>query len=1104
MADWNPRANDVFLAAIEASDPAARAALLDQECADDSVLRRAVETLLRAHAAAGDFLAEPHPGAAPRPNPPTHHPGGGPGYEVVDDPDSADSTAALPPDLTRTTDGEATAYQPPEDVAGAVVAGRYKLLERIGEGGMGTVWMARQTEPVKRLVAVKLVRADKGGSKAILSRFAAERQAIALMDHPHIAKLLDAGTTDRGDPYFVMELVKGVPVTDYCDHRRLAVSDRLGLFARVCRAVQHAHQKGVIHRDLKPSNVLVEDHDGTPVPKVIDFGLAKAVGDTHLTDGTLFTGFASVLGTPLYMAPEQAAFNAADVDTRADIYALGVILYELLTGTTPIERRRLKKAALDEILRLVREEEPAAPSSRISGSAARPTIAAARRTEPARLGRFVKGELDWIVLKALSKDRDRRYETANGLAKDVDRFLNREPVAAGPPSAAYRARKFVARNKGAVAAGGVVAAALVLGMVGTTWGLVRADAARRAEADQRHDAEDARRAEAAQRAAAVDSLAEARSIAAHLNKLLGELKDRPRPGDANRDLTVRELLDGAAGDAATEFATRPRLEAAVRHTVGENYEALGLIDLAAGQYEKALRLRDAHLRPDHPDALATALRLAGCYHGAARVADAERLYRRVIGAREAALGRAHPDTLTAVAFLGTLLSDHARFDEGRKLLEEAWAGLSALPPGHPYRLNAAGMLAVHYKSTFRLDAAEVLLTDLLAVHERDRGPDHPDTLRTVMRLAEVADNRGRPDRAEPLFRRAVGGLAAALGPDHIDVVFYKYTLASHLIGRGQFAEAADLAGEVAAGSARFRMMVEEARATGTRAAALAGLGRHDEAAGELAGLAARLRAAPDPDRPEVLGALTEVAKGLFAVDRPADAAAVFEVVMAGRRRASRPDHPAVLEALHNLGTAYGAAGRHDDAARVLGEAIAGYRAAFGPADTRTALAVGSLAAAYAAAGRLDEAARLVPEFVPPLRGLAGTHLVGPLVQIGFGLVQAGRHAEAEPLLREALTIQERFAPAAWATSHTRSVLGASLLGQGKAAEAEPLLLAGYEGLKQREQAIPAGERAARLGGALDRLVELYAATNKPDEVARWWAERAQYPFVAPPPRPARK
>ena len=458
MTAPTPDVRAIFDRAAELDAPADREAYLDAACAGSPDARREVDALLRAAGAAGNFLARP----------------------------------AVPPAVLPSTDPN----RPGPEAAGAVLAGRYKLLQPIGEGGMGSVWMAQQTEPVRRLVALKVLKAGMD-SRQVLARFEAERQALALMDHPHIARVLDAGTTDGGRPFFVMELVKGVPITQFCDDRQLRVADRLALFQQVCQAVHHAHQKGVIHRDLKPSNVLVESHDGTPVPKVIDFGLAKALTALPLTDKSLFTLFGSVVGTPLYMAPEQAEFGALDVDTRADIYSLGVLLYELLTGTTPLEKGRLAAAAWDEIRRVIKEEEPQTPSARLSTSAGRAGVAARRQTEPAKLGRFVRGDLDWVVMKALAKERDRRYESATAFAADVGRFLRDEPVAAGPPTIRYKVRKFVRRNRGPVLAAAGVGLALVAGVAGTTWGLVRAADARleaglvreRQEAEERAHAE---------------------------------------------------------------------------------------------------------------------------------------------------------------------------------------------------------------------------------------------------------------------------------------------------------------------------------------------------------------------------------------------------------------------------------------------------------------------------------------------------------------------------------------------------------------------------------------------------------------------------------------
>src|SRR6266516_2805045 len=390
-----------------------REAYVEAACEGDAELRASVDALLVAHDEAGAFLEPPKP------------------------------TLAMP-------------FMPP-----GTVIGRYKILESIGEGGYGTVFMAEQTTPVQRKVALKIIKAGMD-TRQVIARFEAERQALALMDHPNIAKVFDAGVTDTGRPYFVMELVKGVSIVNYCDQHHLPPRARLELFVQICQAVQHAHQKGIIHRDLKPSNVLVAQYDGKPVPKVIDFGVAKATGQ-QLTERTMFTGFGDVIGTLEYMSPEQAEMNQLDVDTRSDIYSLGVLLYELLTGSTPLEKERIKQTALLEALRFVREEEPPNPSTRLSTSQQLPSIATNRGLEPKKLSGIVHGELDWIVMKALEKDRNRRYETANGFAADVQRYLDDEAVHACPPSATYRFRKFARRNKAALLTVVAVMAALVGG-----------------------------------------------------------------------------------------------------------------------------------------------------------------------------------------------------------------------------------------------------------------------------------------------------------------------------------------------------------------------------------------------------------------------------------------------------------------------------------------------------------------------------------------------------------------------------------------------------------------------------------------------------------------
>jgi len=643
--------------------------------------------------------------------------------------------------------------------------GRYFILDKLGEGGMGTVYAAEQREPVRREVALKLIKLGMD-TREVVRRFEAERQALAVMDHPNIAKVLDAGATLAGRPFFVMELVHGTPIDRYCDQQEMTTRQRLELFVTVCQAVQHAHQKGVIHRDLKPTNILVSTVGGQPLPKVIDFGVAKATGQ-GMTRATMFTETGQLVGTPEYMSPEQAEMSGLDVDTRTDVYALGVILYELLTGDLPFDSEKLRRSPFVEMQRIIRELDPPTPSTRLTslGGARLGTIAERRRTEPGTLSRQLRGDLDWIVMKALEKDRSRRYETANALALDVRRHLDDEPVLARPPSRAYRMRKFVRRNRLAVAAAAALSLALVAGVVGTTIGLLRA---------QR---------EAAKAHAAVKFI---RETFASVD---------PEEGQG-RQVTVREVLDQAAADVGEAYAEQPEIEALIRSTIGGMYQKLGFYAEAEPQLERALALQERLAGDRDLDTMKTLSQLGQVYLRQRRHAEAERIFERLLAASRRTHGKRHDETLTAMHNLAAVYLRQQRYAEAEPLLEELLAARRELL-GEEDRRTTATMnnLAHLYKDTARYAEAETLFRRALDVRRRTLGDAHPRTLISAFNLGELYRETDRVEEAEPLIREALAGFREKFGDGHPYTLEALNGLAALEKRRGRLDEAEGLASE---------------------------------------------------------------------------------------------------------------------------------------------------------------------------------------------------------------------------------------------------------------------------------------------------------------------
>jgi serine/threonine protein kinase/tetratricopeptide (TPR) repeat protein len=863
----------IFGQALDIKSATERNAFLDRACAHNPALRAEVEALLRAHGRSGDLL---------------------------DLPEQTPTTADLP-----AREGQGT------------LLGPYKLLEQIGEGGMGTVWMAEQTEPIQRRVAVKVVK-EGMDSRQVLARFEAERQALALMEHPNIAKVLDAGQTPAGRPYFVMELVKGQPITRYCDERRLSVRERLELFGDVCHAVQHAHQKGIIHRDLKPSNVLVAPYDGKPVVKVIDFGVAKATGQ-RLTDKTLFTGFGALVGTPEYMSPEQAEVNNQDIDTRSDIYALGVLLYELLTGSTPLTRKRIKEAALLEVLRVIREEEPPRPSTRLSESKeSLPSISAQRQTEPAKLTKLVRGELDWMVMKALEKDRNRRYETANGFAMDVQRYLADEPVEACPPSASYRLRKFLRRRKGPVLAATLLFLALSAGILGTTFEMIRAEQALGREEEQRIAAE--------------NSANEARSREAETQGVLGFVEDRilgavrPEGWETGQsyDVKLADALKAALPFVDKSFVDQPLIEARLRMKMGNSFWFLADFKTAMDQQEKARTLYTQHRGPDHLDTLLCVYNLGYSYQAAGRTREALGLFEETLQRRKAALGPDAPLTLATMNKVAECLLDSGRTQEALTLFEETLKLRKAkLGPDHVDTLLSMNNLAICYAAAGRAQESLKLREETLKLRKAKLGANHAETLVSMRNLADAYADNGRLEEAVKLGEETLPLMKAKMGPNHPYTLMCMHDLAESYAANGRALEALKLR-EATLPLLKARLGVgHRTTLLGMNGLALSytDTGRIEEALKLFEETLQLRKAKLGPHHADTLMSMNNLAATYASKGRLQEAITLHEEALRLRKATLGSDHPDTLQSMTNLAQAYDGAGRTQEALKLCEEAF---------------------------------------------------------------------------------------------------------------------------------------------------------------------------------------
>ncbi|MBL8901055.1 MAG: tetratricopeptide repeat protein [Planctomycetes bacterium] len=1081
------RIEELFAAARALPDGAPRADYLDRACASDENLRAQVEALLiAARKAGGDF---PH-----------------------------------------TLPSSGRVGIPESEQAGQII-GRYKLLEQIGEGGFGVVWMAEQKEPVRRRVALKVIKLGMD-TKQVVARFEQERQALALMEHPNIAQVFDAGSTETGRPYFVMELVRGVPIVQFCDEHGLDMAARLRLFIDVCRAIQHAHQKGIIHRDIKPSNVLVTLHDGVPVPKVIDFGIAKATS-AELTSVTLFTELRQIVGTPTYMSPEQSEFSGLDIDTRSDVYSLGVLLYELLTGTTPFDMRKLLERGISEILRTIREVEPPRPSTRVSalGKAAA-GVAQRRHADPKRLGTLLRGDLDWIVMRCLEKDRRQRYDTVNGLARDIQRHLAGEAVSAAPPSVLYRLRKVVKRHRAAVAASGAIVLALLAGVAAFAWKAYEASS-------QRDEALAARRDEVAQRARAEASAERADASARRaeaVNRFLVDMLDSVNVRELGREATIAQALDRAAVDVEVALRQEPESEADLRRVLARSYLSLGLLEKAEPHLVRAIELdRAAHGDSSAEYANSLGLR-AALIAQRGDFASAIALVDEAIPIAERANGMDEQPSISLRCERALYLMSLRRDEEGIEVLRtEVERSSRRGRLGTSEGLRQLNSLAVMLHRQGELEEAEELYRQGLEIAVENQGELHPDALIARSNLGSMLRDRGSVDEAEALIRAASAGMERVFGAEHPKTGEALSTLGDLLKGRGLFLEALPVL-ERALGilvAARGERGEFVAPTKSRLAYVLSRLGEKERAIAMQRESNAAYEAMEGPESSNSLTGRLALADMLVSADRTEEAEPLYlevlddalrslgaehplvtktniglgvmlmrnerwsaaepyvrEATEAGQRRDGL-DHPNSIINQYNLSCVLLELGHEEEAEELARDTVERARRVLGAQHANLAYFLGNWGKTLAALGRPEEGAAKLGEAVVIAEVAIGKPhptTAGYLLDRARILLDAGDSAAAEPLTREALADYEASkGSSAVRLARARIELARCHGAAGRFAEAEALLVEGRSAIASaRAEGHSDRERAERY------LVELYELWHraepelgKAELAARW-------------------